>query len=635
MISGRRKTIGAFINKTDAYFATTAYRTILACAQRLDYDVIAFSTVGMHKSNNDYDTQEMRMFDFAPVELLDGVIAAPDTYEMMGFRDALTEMLSERAACPVVSIRSQNGIGDCAMTDERTAIRPLLQHVIEVHHAKRIAFMAGFDGHPDSDARLACYREELKAHGLEEPENAVFYGTLWMSDGPKAYRYFFGEGGCRPDAVICANDYMARGLIDEMTRSGIRVPEDVIVTGFDHLQGYRTGFMSLTTIEQDYERITREAMEQLDRRIRGLDPDPAPRNLLMPGQLVLGESCGCGRGDYGTVARTAMDNAARYAWLDSLVADMTYMDVDLGGCDSLDEMHGVLMRRKEVLPGWKDFYLCLFEREVEADDRRRFAESMTDRACLIMGMRDGEDAGMPMISFDRRHLLPPGTETDRPQMLYLALLHQKDSFYGYALTRYEGERTPTSFYQMLIIMISGVIRNMHIRNRLQTLYEERRISSITDSMTRLYNRRGLEEGLEPEWEELRRNGASVSFVYFDMDGLKYINDHFGHAAGDFAIRMVAEAIRQSVRRGAISARMGGDEFLSVRPETTLQEAEQFMERFRRTLERLNEKEQRSFRVNCSCGAYVVRLREDTSLEECIQESDRVMYEIKKSRRAQR
>ena len=636
MISGKRKTIGVFINKTDVFFGDTAYRTIRRCAERLNYDVVAFSTMGQHRSNNDYDAQEMRMFDFAPVEELDGIIAAPDTYEMLGFRDALIRMLTERAHCPVASIRCHSGVGDCFFTDDSVAIRPLIRHLIETHGAKRIAFMAGFDGHQDSDARLRCYREELAAYGLEVPENGIFYGTLWVTDGPDAFRHFFGGNAPRPDAVVCANDYMARGLIDEMKRHGIRVPEDVLVTGFDHLIGYRTGFLTLTTVEQDYEAITTRAMEQLDRRIRGLESGPAPRQFAYPGKVILGESCGCCRPEYETVARTAMDSAAQYARLDTMTSELTYMDVDMSACDSLEEMHSVFMRRRSALPTWRDFYLCLFEKPTETGTEHRFAEKMSDHACLIMGMRDREDLGMPMITFDRRLLLPPSMERpDRPQMLYLVLLHQKDSFYGYAVTRYMGEETPSPFYQMLNMMFAGVVRNMHIRNQLRALYEERRVSSITDVLTRLFNRRGLEEQLEPLWRKLTRDGASIALVYFDIDQLKQINDTFGHSAGDFAIRMVSAAIRKSAVRDGISARMGGDEFLTVLPEADQKDADLYMARFSECLHHLNDAEKRTFRVECSCGAYVVRLNENVTLEECIQGSDKVMYGIKSRRHAGR
>ena len=139
MISGRRKTIGVFMCKAYQMFDNTVYRTLEAEAARYDLDVIIFTTVGYFASQNDYDSQELGMFAFAPIEELDGIIMAPDTYELEGFRDKLFEMIRTRARCPVVAIRHQSEEYDCVFTDEQKAIRPLLRHLLEDHGLKKIS----------------------------------------------------------------------------------------------------------------------------------------------------------------------------------------------------------------------------------------------------------------------------------------------------------------------------------------------------------------------------------------------------------------------------------------------------------------------------------------------------------------
>ena len=130
---------------------------------------------------------------------------------------------------------------------------------------------------------------------------------------------------------------------------------------------------------------------------------------------------------------------------------------------------------------------------------------------------------------------------------------------------YEDGQLPSNFFQHWNVILSGALSNMHKRNELLMLYEERRLSSITDVMTRLLNRRGLEEQLTPIWQHLCARREQAAFISFDLDGLKKINDTYGHQAGDFAIRLVAEAIRRSAPKEALAARMGGDEFLAVLP----------------------------------------------------------------------
>ena len=243
---------------------------------------------------------------------------------------------------------------------------------------------------------------------------------------------------------------------------------------------------------------------------------------------------------------------------------------------------------------------------------------------------------MPMISFDRRQLLPEMAERpDEPQVLFLNLLHQRENAYGYALFHYLPGQFPSNFFQQWNIVLSGALSNIHKRNELKLLYEERRLSSITDVLTRLLNRRGLEEQLTPLWQQLCTRRENVAFISFDMDRLKQVNDTYGHQAGDFAIRLTGKAMQIAAPKDAILARVGGDEFLAVLPRANRGAAEQYMEQFRKELKELNGQENRAFTVEASCGATVTRLDNFSTIEECIRKSDEEMYRQKEKRRAGR
>ena len=144
MISGKRKTIGVFLCKAYSLFDNAVYAALEQQAKRLDYDIIAFTTVGYFASQNDYDAQELGMFAFAPIEELDGIIVVPDTYEIEGFRDKLREEIMTRARCPVVAIRHRTNEISCVYTDEDRAFRPLIRHLLDDHGLKRVVFLAGY-----------------------------------------------------------------------------------------------------------------------------------------------------------------------------------------------------------------------------------------------------------------------------------------------------------------------------------------------------------------------------------------------------------------------------------------------------------------------------------------------------------
>jgi diguanylate cyclase (GGDEF)-like protein len=118
------------------------------------------------------------------------------------------------------------------------------------------------------------------------------------------------------------------------------------------------------------------------------------------------------------------------------------------------------------------------------------------------------------------------------------------------------------------------------RSALYSQTEKLKKLSITDPLTGLLNRRYLQERLEEEVSRSRRHGRQVSLLMLDLDGFKYYNDTFGHRVGDKTLKIIAEAIVQSVRTIDIVARYGGDEFMVILPETDKALAVNIAERLR-------------------------------------------------------
>ena len=131
--------------------------------------------------------------------------------------------------------------------------------------------------------------------------------------------------------------------------------------------------------------------------------------------------------------------------------------------------------------------------------------------------------------------------------------------------------------------------------------EQLRMLSLSDSLTGLYNRRGLFALGEHTMRSARRRAKGLGVIYVDVDGLKDINDRLGHAQGDEALRTVADVIRASMRESDVVGRVGGDEFV-VLAEDDPDVTRELVTRLRRRLERANDKSGRPFRLSLSIGA---------------------------------
>ena len=152
--------------------------------------------------------------------------------------------------------------------------------------------------------------------------------------------------------------------------------------------------------------------------------------------------------------------------------------------------------------------------------------------------------------------------------------------------------------------------------------------ATTDSLTGILNRRRFLSLGEQERERARRYGRPTSLLLLDIDHFKVVNDTHGHAAGDAALRALAEACVAVLRTSDIFGRLGGEEFVAVLPETPPPTAAEAAERLRQTIEDLVVRsEGNTIRLTVSIGVASVR-PEDESIEQALRRADTALYEAK-------
>ena len=128
--------------------------------------------------------------------------------------------------------------------------------------------------------------------------------------------------------------------------------------------------------------------------------------------------------------------------------------------------------------------------------------------------------------------------------------------------------------------VAVVVDRMSLREKAGE-YAQR---SITDSLTGLLNRRYIEERLTEEMNRSDRTGDPVTFMMLDVDEFKSYNDRYGHPAGDEALELIGQILRENLRGADVAARYGGEEFSVLLPETNLEEAQAIAERIRSNIE---------------------------------------------------
>jgi diguanylate cyclase (GGDEF)-like protein len=166
------------------------------------------------------------------------------------------------------------------------------------------------------------------------------------------------------------------------------------------------------------------------------------------------------------------------------------------------------------------------------------------------------------------------------------------------------------------------------------LHEEIQEMAITDPLTNIFNRRGLDRWGNYEIERAKRFESPLSAIFFDLDKFKEINDTYGHDTGDAVLQGVVNCCQNVIRKIDIFARIGGEEFLVILPETTLPIAVQVAERIRNSVSSCTI-DAESHQVNITISLGVVALTDQiTDLPDLIKEADRYMYHSKQAGRNQ-
>ena len=150
---------------------------------------------------------------------------------------------------------------------------------------------------------------------------------------------------------------------------------------------------------------------------------------------------------------------------------------------------------------------------------------------------------------------------------------------------------------------------------------------MRDSLTGLYNKNGF-DWYKKDYIKKMPARVRVSALFFDLNGLKAINDTYGHSEGDFAISVLGQAISHTLSGHELSARTGGDEF-NVILEGDSDVAELFLKNVGKYLENYNRLSDKEYKVSTGMGYANGVITDEYSLNELIKEADRRMYENKK------
>jgi len=198
--------------------------------------------------------------------------------------------LASRIPLVVIAGRRTETALDVFVADNLTGMNALVAHLLGQHRYSRLCFVAGPKDAPDARERQIAFEEAVLA-GPDAVIDQVIHGDFSEGSGSAAARVLLSRTSL-PEAAVCANDQMAIGVLRELQRAGVRVPQEVALTGFDDIYPSRLVDPQLTTVSQPVRELGTRAAQRLLTRIAEREM-PASVQLL-PTTAVIRASCGCG-----------------------------------------------------------------------------------------------------------------------------------------------------------------------------------------------------------------------------------------------------------------------------------------------------------------------------------------------------
>ncbi len=560
----RRILMGVIIADCHIDFQCEILRGIITQAFKSNCDIAVIAPLHDFSVRSVHKDAEKSILDLILSDRIDGLI-----YDRNTFHDEeicrYIDNLCKRSEKPVMLL-DHNGHNSFETTsvDDREAFEIITDHLINVHGYKKIYCLTGPKNTFSGEERLAGYKSSMKKHGIAVGKDWCEYGDFWL-EAPKRYarRILSGELE-RPEAVVCGNDVMAITLTKLLGDAGLRVPEDIAVTGYDaSIEGYQST-PSITSYSRPNFQLGAESVRRLYRIITGRICSKVPNEN---GELRIGESCGCSENPSlrHNIQRNLSINSRFESQLlyGDMLFDITNADNIATFADRLDNYTYFLHKMRRVR-------ICLTKSYVDSTVDKN-AEELSfhagDEMKVILAKsaiwRESENRSF----FSSSDLLPDySEERSYPSAFFMSPLHYNNNFFGYCAVSFGKEpRSFSSLYMKWINYVNVALEQVRIKAIMNRTILNTSKALLYDHITGLLNRSGIEQEFGTKLSA--DSGSSfIECAAFELHGLKKAYYQSGEEKSNSIMAAFAKKLRSCIRGREICGAWASQTLCVISPE---------------------------------------------------------------------
>lgn len=600
-------------------------------------NIYVFTNYISARDNKEAVRTAFGIMELPEFEYFDGVIISADT---ITYQPSLSYVMDKVrvTGIPAITLNQQiGGLGGLEATSYDAQFE-LVEHLICNHDCKDIAYVRGPYGSKEADIRYQAYCDALARHGIPYKEELVFQGNFLLAGGMQAAMEMM-QKEIKPDAVVCANDQTAVGVIETCKAYGYKVPEDILVTGFDNTESAMYCDPTISSVDKNPHEMGYQAIYDLKEIIGG----GTPRYHHIIPNPVYRESCGCADSNQLNVPDLKRRHVQQSIYVSHMSEIVRNTMTELSGLQKPEDVYEVL-KRFTVHTGVGSFYLCMCDREQVFSlpetnmggnfDLLQVNSEYTDKIEMAVAYEKGEYHSYK--PFKKGMVLPRECKEKGDSNFHVITpVIFQNCCYGYCVSSNEKLPLKTGIYYSWLLNIGVAFENVRKWMLLQDAVVRLNNVWSYDMLTQLYNRAGFFYEAKTILEILKFQDSNIFILFADVDGLKKVNDEQGHEIGDIFIREMAACFKENINSDMLAMRYGGDEFVVFGTYEEEVEIKYLIQSIEASMARRNESKEFPFTISASMGYSTYKAREVDELNALIEVADKNMYEQKRRKKEEK
>ena len=526
-----------------------------------DYDVCIFAMYQKYQETQNREVGESHIFSLIEYHLFDAVVILADTIQTPQVADRIEHQLKNCFSGPVICVDRESKYFPTVMTDHYTPTKRLISHLIEEHGYRDIAYITGKRWHPHSKQRLQGFLDCMKEHDIVVEPGRIFYGDFWYTSGANVAELILKDREHLPQAIACANDCMAIGAADALTKNGLHIPEDIAVIGYDSITEGRLSPEPITSAPIPAKACGKHVATSIDALLHGRVMTKFESDV----PLFIGRSCGC-HGEKIQFQSTLRKEWATDIFSNNFYSCFNHIMEDMLCQSNIEGLMNTIFSYVSQIRNFDNFHLCLNSdwKHLEDTDKEIKWNDYSDE--MLHVLQCGKvDANQDKVDFEDifdRHILLPELyqEHDTPMAYIFTPMHFEELCFGYAVVSYGNE--PRGYQEEYRLWVRSVMQGLECFRRIEDLKRSNQIlesSRIRDNLTGFYNYKGFMGSAGSLINQANEKHYWLSTLVVDICNLDRINITYGREAGNEIIQAIAGIIEKCTEDGMVCG-LGNGEF---------------------------------------------------------------------------